>query len=64
MRVAGEARVKLFEAKTIEIRSAALGITGIKKILVKGYNALRSQGEGIQIFDTKAEALKYLVQKK
>jgi hypothetical protein len=59
MKVAKESREELYKVKTF--RSAALGITGIKKILVKGYNALRTSGEGIQVFDTKSEALKYLV---
>lgn len=58
MKVAKEGRAKLYQTKTA--KAAALGVTGIKKVLLKGYNAL-SKGEGIQMFDTKTEALDYLV---
>ena len=59
VKVAKESREELYKIKTF--RSAALGVTGIKKILAKGYNALRSKGEGVQLFDNKSEALNYLV---
>lgn len=59
MKVAKEGRIKLYKTKTA--KAAALGVTGIKKVLLKGYNAL-SKGEGIQMFDTKSQALDYLTQ--
>lgn len=59
MKVAKEGRAKLYRSKTA--KAAALGVTGIKKVLLKGYNAL-SKGEGIQMFDTKEQALDYLVE--
>jgi len=47
----------LFDSKTI--KTAVLGITGIKKILLNGYNAFVKNK---QIpFNTKEEALEYLV---
>lgn len=58
MKVAKEGRTKVYQTKSA--RGAALGVTGIKKVLLKGYNAL-SKGEGIQMFDTKEQALEYLV---
>lgn len=48
---------ELFDSKTI--KTAVLGITGIKKILLNGYNTFVKKK---QIpFDSKAEALEYLV---
>ena len=48
---------QLFDGKTH--RSAVLGITGIKKILLNGYNAFITNKQ--MPFDTKEEALEYLV---
>ena len=48
---------KLFDEKTL--KSAVLGITGIKKILLNGYNAFVSKKQ--VPFDTKTDALEYLV---
>jgi len=57
MKVVKEEREKFYRQKTA--KGAALGVTGIKKVLLKGYNAL-SRGAGIQLFDTKLDALNYL----
>lgn len=57
MNVVKEEREKFYKTKTA--KGAALGITGVKKVLLKGYNALR-RGAGIQMFDTKIDALNYL----
>jgi hypothetical protein len=48
---------ELFDSKTI--KTAVLGITGIKKILLNGYNAFVKKKQ--VPFDTKEEALEYLV---
>ncbi len=48
---------ELFDSKTI--KTAVLGITGIKKILLNGYNAFVKKKQ--MPFDTKEEALEYLV---
>ncbi|MEO9964741.1 MAG: hypothetical protein ABJF11_03065 [Reichenbachiella sp.] len=58
MKFAKEEREKLDKTKTA--KGATLSITGIKKILLKGYNVL-IKGEGIQMSDSKSEALDYLV---
>ena len=47
----------LFDAKTS--KTAVLGIVGIKKILLNGYNAFVKKKQ--MPFDTKEEALDYLV---
>jgi len=48
---------ELFDSKTI--KTAVLGIYGIKKILLNGYNAFVKKKQ--MPFDTKEEALEYLV---
>ncbi|MFN8255772.1 MAG: hypothetical protein U0W24_08805 [Bacteroidales bacterium] len=48
---------ELFDAKTI--KTAVLGITGLKKVLLNGYNAFVKKKQ--VPFDTKEEALEYLV---
>jgi len=48
---------ELFDNKTL--KTAILGITGIKKILLNGYNAFVRKKQ--MPFDTKEEALEYLV---
>ncbi|UXP33134.1 hypothetical protein N6H18_04095 [Reichenbachiella agarivorans] len=58
MRLAKESRDKIYQTKTT--KSAAIGISGIKRILLNGYNAL-SSAKGMQPFDTKSAALDYLV---
>ncbi|MBU2914993.1 hypothetical protein [Reichenbachiella agariperforans] len=60
MKQANESRERVLHHKTT--KSAAIGITGIKKILLKGYNAL-SSNDGMQPFDTKEAALEYLLKK-
>ena len=57
MKVAQEGKKQLLESK--EVKSAAIGITGIKKVLLQGYNKLGSN-KGIVPFNTKEEALDYL----
>ena len=47
---------ELFDAKTE--KGAVLGITGLKKVLLQGYNLISKQK--IVAFDTKEEALEYL----
>lgn len=42
-------------------KRAVLGITGIKKILLAGYNKVSGKGVKAIPFDTKEEALEYLV---
>lgn len=49
---------EIFNARTS--KNAALGITGIKKILLLGYNAIVK--DKLMPFDTKLEALDYLVE--
>lgn len=58
MKVAQEGREKLLKTKTTT--SAAIGISGIKKVLLQGYNAV-STSKGIKPFDSRGEALDYLV---
>jgi len=48
---------EIFDAKTI--RNSCIGITGIKKILLSAYNL--TVKNKLMPFDTKAEALEYLV---
>lgn len=55
---AAQKHKELFDSKTI--KTAVLGITGIKKILLNGYNAFVKKKQ--VPFDTKEEALDYLVQ--
>lgn len=50
-------RLEVLKTKTAI--SAIIGISGIKKILLKGYNAL-SPGQGMKPFDTKEQAIDYL----
>ncbi|MEQ9468982.1 MAG: hypothetical protein RLN88_16350 [Ekhidna sp.] len=52
------ARMRVYKEKTTT--SAAIGVTGMKKVLLKGYNAI-SKTKGIVPFDTKEKALEYLV---
>lgn len=42
-----------------DIRSAAVGITGVKEVLLKGYN--KFTGRILRSFKTEAEALEWLV---
>ena len=51
-------RMRVYKEKTTT--SAAIGVTGMKKVLLKGYNAI-SQTRGVVPFDTKEQALEYLV---
>jgi len=48
---------EIFNARTA--KNAALGVTGIKKILLMGHNAMIK--DKIMPFNTKEEALEYLV---
>jgi hypothetical protein len=50
----------VFRHKTL--RSATLGITGIKKLLLKTYNSL--SGDNIIPFDNYEEAVNYLIENK
>lgn len=52
------ARLRVYAEKTTT--SAAIGVTGMKKVLLKGYNAI-SKNKGVVPFDTKEQALEYLV---
>ncbi len=52
------ARLRVYAEKTTT--SAAIGVTGMKKVLLKGYNAI-SKSKGVVPFDTKEQALEYLV---
>jgi len=54
---AAQKHKELFDSKTI--KTAVLGVTGIKKILLNGYNAFVKKKQ--MPFDSKAEALEYLV---
>lgn len=57
MKKANEYGKEIFNARTA--KNAALGVTGIKKILLYGYNAVVR--DKIVPFDSKEEALDYLV---
>lgn len=57
MKKAHELGPKVFDKRTI--KSAVLGITGIKKILLQGYNLIIKHKQ--VPFNTKQEALEYLV---
>ncbi len=46
------------DAKGIPVKAAIVGITGAKKVLLKGYNRLL--GGAMRPFDTEDEALEYL----
>lgn len=48
---------EIFNKRTL--KTAAIGVTGLKKILVNTYNAFVTNK--LMIFDTKEEALDYLV---
>jgi len=48
---------EIFDARTI--KNAAIGITGIKKILLSAYNLIVKNK--LMAFDTREEALEYLV---
>ena len=48
---------EIFDSRTS--KSAVLGVTGIKKILLNGYNMIVKNK--LEPFDTKEEALEYLV---
>ncbi|SNS49613.1 hypothetical protein SAMN05421640_0392 [Ekhidna lutea] len=52
------ARLRVYAEKTTT--SAAIGVTGMKKVLLKGYNAI-SKSKGVVPFDTKEQALEYLI---
>jgi hypothetical protein len=56
MKKANELGKELFDKRTI--KTAAIGVTGIKKILVNAYNVFVKNK--IMIFDTKEEALDWL----
>ncbi|PIB36648.1 hypothetical protein BFP72_15185 [Reichenbachiella sp. 5M10] len=58
MNAAKAAREKILQSKTT--KSAALGITGIKKILLNGYNAVSGEAK-MKPFDNKEAALAYLL---
>ena len=58
MNVVKQLGKELFDAKTE--RGAVLGITGLKKVLLQGYNLVSKQK--IMAFDTKDQALKYLTE--
>ena len=49
---------EIFDGRTT--KSAILGISGIKKILLNGYNSIA--GKRVVPFDTKEEAVEYLVE--
>lgn len=51
-------RLEVFKTKTAT--SAVIGISGIKQILLKGYNVV-SPGKGMTPFKTKEQALEYLI---
>jgi hypothetical protein len=57
MKRASQLGKELFDKRTL--KTTVLGITGIKKILLNGYNALVKNK--LVPFDTKEEALEYLV---
>ena len=42
-------------------KAAVIGVTGLKKILLKGYNLFVDSEKVTKVFDTKEEALDYLV---
>lgn len=52
------ARMRVYAEKTTT--SAAIGVTGMKKVLLKGYNAI-SKSKGVVPFDTKEQAMEYLI---
>lgn len=58
MAASKDARLRVYNEKTTT--SAAIGVTGMKKVLLKGYNAI-SKTKGIVPFSTKEKALEYLV---
>ena len=58
MNVVKQLGKELFDAKTE--KGAVLGITGLKKIFLQGYNLIAKQK--IMAFDTKEQALKYLTE--
>lgn len=58
MKLAQESRDKIYKAKST--KSACIGISGIKKVLLQGYNAIGGS-RGLKPFNTKEEALDYLV---
>ena len=57
MKRASELGKELFDKRTL--KTAAIGVVGIKKILVNAYNVFIKNK--IMIFDTKEEALDWLV---
>jgi len=57
MKRAGELGKQVFDKRTL--KTTVLGISGIKKILLNGYNALVKNK--LVPFDTKEEAFEYLV---
>jgi len=57
MELAKKYAKELFDAKTL--RNACLGVTGIKKILLSAYNLVVKNK--LMPFDTKEEALEYLI---
>ena len=58
MAAAKESRLEV--RKTKNTSSAAIGISGVKMVLLKGYNAIVKSGATVP-FNTKEEALDYLV---
>jgi hypothetical protein len=57
MKKASELGKELFDKRTY--KTAAIGVTGIKKILVNAYNAFMKNK--LYIFNTREEALEWLV---
>lgn len=58
MKKASQYGKEIFNKKTA--KNAALGVTGIKKILLQGYNTIVK--DKIKPFDSKEEALDYLAE--
>lgn len=58
MKKAQEGRDRIYQSKST--KSACIGVTGLKKVLLQGYNAI-SGSRGLKPFNSKGEALDYLV---
>jgi len=58
MQAAKKAKQNVYLHKTTT--SAAIGVTGIKKVLLQGFNAI-SNTKGVVPFDHKDQALEYLI---
>jgi len=60
MEASKKAAYKIFKNKTGS--GAIIGITGVRKVILKGYNSLPVfKGRKMRPFDSKVEALQYLV---